>query len=61
MLTYVLTGTDQLGYRFCSITQNNNCIRLKSGISRSQVEHTNTERMGKAGVLSGFGSYHIGD
>ena len=40
--------------------QNSNCIRLKSGASRSQVEHSTTESMGKAGVISGIGSYHIG-
>ena len=60
-LTKVLASTEQCGYRFCSITQINNCLRLKPGTSRSQVEHTTIEPMGKLGMLSGVGSYHIGD
>ena len=35
--------------------------QLKSGISRSQVGHTTTQQMGKAVIISGVGSNHIGD
>ena len=53
--------TEQKGFMSCSRTQNDKCVRLQSGTSRSQVEHSNTEPIGKADMISGVGSYHIGD
>ena len=34
-------------------------VRLKPGTSRSQVEHSTTEPIGKADMIRELGSYHI--
>ena len=44
----------------CSRTENDNCVRLNPLTSRSQVEHSTTEPIGKAGMISRVGSYQIG-
>ena len=54
ILALVLTSADIGSY---SRTQNNNSVRLKPGTSLSQVEHSTTEPLPKAGMIHKLSLY----